>query len=335
MPKRKVILRADGNAQIGLGHVYRCLAIAERLKEYIDFSFAVQSPSTELIALIRPHGKVISLTETNDFQVETAELLGIIAEEKAAIVLLDGYRFDTNYQQVIKATGVGLICIDDDQPFHYVSDAVINHANGLLKHKISRESYTKVYTGFDYALLRQEFIELGSEEKRIGKIKSIFICFGGADPHNVTIKVVRAAILAGVQSLKVLTGAAFCHQEELSRVCREAKQVECFSNLDVYRLIDVMKSCELAIVPASTISLEALAVKMFLLTGTTAANQENILNGLCEYETVTSVGDFNAIDLTSLKNKIETVINNTGPTQFPVVYKQSTENLLHVFNSLL
>ena len=45
MIKKKVVLRADGNSKIGLGHVYRLLALAEMLKE--DFECVLAMNDTD------------------------------------------------------------------------------------------------------------------------------------------------------------------------------------------------------------------------------------------------------------------------------------------------
>jgi spore coat polysaccharide biosynthesis predicted glycosyltransferase SpsG len=45
---RKVILRADGNSEIGLGHVYRSLALAEMLNEDFETVFLIKKPLKEL-----------------------------------------------------------------------------------------------------------------------------------------------------------------------------------------------------------------------------------------------------------------------------------------------
>ncbi|MDB5222992.1 MAG: Spore coat polysaccharide biosynthesis protein predicted glycosyltransferase, partial [Chitinophagaceae bacterium] len=47
-PKSHILFRADGNSKIGLGHVYRCLAIAERLSEHFNCYFAIRQQSSEL-----------------------------------------------------------------------------------------------------------------------------------------------------------------------------------------------------------------------------------------------------------------------------------------------
>lgn len=331
---KKVILRADGNAKIGLGHVYRCLAIAERLKNHFSFHFAIQNPSQDLKRLIAEHSQVIELKETSDYGQEVKKFLNILRSENMDIVVLDGYNFDTDYQLSIKKARYKVICIDDDQPFCYASDVVINHADEMLQSKILTEPYTRVYTGLKYSLLRAEFVALESCSRHIDKIESVFVCFGGADPGNNTIKAVQAAVDVGMKKVVVLTGAAYDFREDLKRMYQDKDIVQLYSNLDANGIIKLMRSCELAIVPASTIALEAFTAKMFLLTGTTASNQRYILDGLTKHQSVFNVGDFNAVSKLELKKLIKAVVTNSRHT-FECSNEPSTSNLLDVFNSLL
>ena len=73
------------------------------------------------------------------------------------IVVLDGYNFDTVYQTEIKSKGCKLVCIDDIHAYHFVADVVINHAPDISREQYSCESYTKLYLGTEYLLLKKLF----------------------------------------------------------------------------------------------------------------------------------------------------------------------------------
>ena len=42
----QILFRVDGNSDIGLGHIYRTLALAEILKDRFDIEFVTKSNST-------------------------------------------------------------------------------------------------------------------------------------------------------------------------------------------------------------------------------------------------------------------------------------------------
>ena len=91
MQKKKIIFRADGNSQIGLGHVMRCLALGEMLKNNFDLFFAIQEPSLPIIQLLENESfKIAELPKTLDFKVDSENLMLLL--DGSEIVVLDGYR---------------------------------------------------------------------------------------------------------------------------------------------------------------------------------------------------------------------------------------------------
>ena len=73
------------------------------------------------------------------------------------MVVIDGYQFDTEYQQKVKKSGASLVCLDDLHNQHFVADIIINHAPGVDPGKYSAEPYTQYLLGPSYALLRPAF----------------------------------------------------------------------------------------------------------------------------------------------------------------------------------
>jgi spore coat polysaccharide biosynthesis predicted glycosyltransferase SpsG len=49
----RLVLRADGNSRIGLGHVMRLLALADILREQFGCVFVIQEPDAVLLTQLR------------------------------------------------------------------------------------------------------------------------------------------------------------------------------------------------------------------------------------------------------------------------------------------
>src|SRR5690242_18864490 len=147
MRKTKIVFRADGNSQIGLGHVVRSLALAEMLHEAFDCVFAIQAPSPDLQQQIMAVcAEIIMLPvctkqESNFINELDNHLTG------NEIVVLDGYVFETAYQKYIKSKGCTLACIDDIYAYHFVADVIINHSGGIHKELYSVKPYTQCFLG--------------------------------------------------------------------------------------------------------------------------------------------------------------------------------------------
>src|SRR6266496_4037655 len=163
--RKKVIIRADGNSSIGLGHVVRCCALADVLKDNFDCYFYIRKPSQSIVEEIKQYCiSVFEMDETISYEQEAVtwskELQG------NEIVVLDGYNFDTTYQQKIKSKGCKLVCIDDIYAYYFVADAVINHAPGILKvldqvsrYFCNRKMFVVVGAAYSYKDSLDEYIK--------------------------------------------------------------------------------------------------------------------------------------------------------------------------------
>ena len=334
--KRKIFFRADGNSLIGLGHIYRCIAIAERAIEYYECYFAIQRTSDEILKLIQCFASLIILEESNDYKAESELLFQeILPKIKPDIVILDGYSFDTSYQKIIIQNHFfNLVCIDDDQPHMYLSDVVINHAEGLNYSKVLLEPYTKLFIGFKYAMIRKAFLANRALPRHIQTISNLFICFGGGDLNGVTIKALKASLnCQKFKQIQVVIGEDFLYEKELNQIQIENPSIFIHKNMKDYQMVELLNSSDLAIVPASTISIECLFSGLVLLTGTTVSNQQNILNGLVEKDFIKSIGDFNKISILKLEKAINDLINNFCGYTFSQI-NLMPDPLLEIFNSL-
>ncbi|WP_162052372.1 UDP-2,4-diacetamido-2,4,6-trideoxy-beta-L-altropyranose hydrolase [Pontibacter pamirensis] len=282
--KRRIIFRADGNSQIGLGHVVRSLALAAMLREEFECVFAIQAPSHELQEQIRKvcHG-VIHLPLCSPAEDRFIhELDAYISAEE--MVVLDGYYFDTVYQESIKTKGCPLVCIDDIQAYHFKADAIISPAGGLKPHLYSRISYTKLLLGPKYALLRPPFLKASKAERVLPEGKpALLLNLGGADPGNKTLHLAKELVQSKyLHSINIVVGAAYRHLVELQSWLQDKEQVTLHHNLSAAKLRDLMQQCAFAVTSASGVAYEYAAVGGILYVLQTADNQDALYHFLIE-----------------------------------------------------
>lgn len=342
-----IVFRARGDAQIGLGHIMRSLSLAIMLKDNfncvfildnsIDSSVLAQIRSLSFNTLILPAFYGESLLEEASFIAEN-HLTG------ARTVVLDGYDFDTSYQKIIKESGVRLVCIDDIYAYHFVADVIINQAEGVAESAYSKAPYSKLFLGNNYILLRPPFLASAvSKKKNSTAVKSAFLNMGGADLPNNSSKIIEVLnLIDQIETIHVVIGAVNPHHYLLSAQIEKIihKKVYLYKNLTAEQLHSLMKNKDIAICPASGIALEAAAVGMAIISGYTANNQLGILAGLIKHNTILNVGDFNAIDSATLKDKISAfiqqmeLINLQIKNQAEMIDGRSPERYLHLFKSL-
>ena len=105
-------------------------------------------------------------------------------------------------------------------------------------------------------------------------------------------------------------------------------------------MIELIKMSEIAIAPASSISMEICCVKAGLLTGTVIDNQEAIHTQLMETGCCISQGDFNASSEQNIINHLEKLsstdqVNAIMQNQFKAIDGLSGERLLTEFKKLV
>lgn len=289
MLKRKIFFRADGNTNLGMGHVLRSLALADILKYDFECIFVTRFVNKYFITEIEKScSDFIKLSEKKHNHFD--EFLPYI--DKQDIVVLDNYFFTTDYQKKIKAKVFKLVCIDDMHDKHYVADFVINHGIGLKDEQFSVESYTNLCLGWDYALLRKPFLNI-IPRKRI-EHKRCLVCIGGADKFNITTNIVRLLEeVKSVENIDVIIGSNFLFRSELDKVISTStKKVHIFSSLSAIDMVERMQIADFGILPASTISLEASAVGMPFIVGYYADNQKEYYYALKRLNRIIGLGNF-------------------------------------------
>ncbi len=215
-----MIVRADASTRIGTGHIMRCIALAHAWQEQGgDVTFLSHCDSKALRQRIIDEGfEFIPIEkpcpDPNDLSF-TLDMLSAISYQPSAAspwLALDGYHFTTDYQKAIKDQGYRLLVIDDMAHLaHYHADILLNqniHASSL---HYSCDRDTVKLLGCEYVLLRREFLKYKDWKREIPEMaKKILVTMGGADPDNVTLKVIRALNNLGDQDLevKVVAGSA-------------------------------------------------------------------------------------------------------------------------------
>lgn len=269
--KGKILIRADGGLITGLGHLIRCIALAQMLKEDFDISFY----SLEIPEVIRREILLLQFT----FQALDDENAFFSFLSPGAIVVLDKYTLDPAYQLRVKSAGNKLVFIDDLHDRVFFADLIINISPGVTSLDYEAQPYTKFALGLQYALLRPEFLLNSGKLRKIPVDSNALICLGGSDNPNNTMQVLESVCFLSDRSIYIIVGDSYPHSKVLSEFIASnklASRVTVYRNLGPENLIKVMQSCSIAVCSPSTISIEYLAVaRGVLLLLQTADNQKS------------------------------------------------------------
>lgn len=175
LTKKNIIIRVEGNSEIGLGHVYRGLSLAYRLINH-NIHFVVSKSSNIAINKLRSSYFPFTIIEKQE------DIGEIIKANNIDIVINDILNTSKKYITYLKAFDVKVINFEDLGDGADIADAVIND---LYEEANNRGNH--FYWGSDYYILRDEFL-LSKPGKFNKKVKNILVIFGGVDPSNLTQK---------------------------------------------------------------------------------------------------------------------------------------------------
>jgi UDP-2,4-diacetamido-2,4,6-trideoxy-beta-L-altropyranose hydrolase len=296
----RLLIRADGNAQIGYGHLMRCLALANggSINQIIWFS------KDEISDLLNELSTVCI-----DFVLLSHESNFLANLKPTDLVLLDHYSYGLNEHEQIQKTGATLVLIDDlaDQPIS--ADIIINPSPGVYPQDYNVALVPIFLLGTDFALLRQPFIEL-AQQKKTTKVKdSVLICMGGADPLNLTSQVLATCIEEPFTKIHIVVGGAYQHADPAKSY--NDPRIKIHRNLNAQEMAALMQDCEFGIYPASGILLEGLAAQQVIIMGLTAENQSKVYEGHLALNSVIDGGKLSATQLKQAFQKLSVFEMNT------------------------
>lgn len=192
----RVAIRCDGFSEIGLGHVVRCLALANALRGTCNADPVFVSRDTELGP---------ELIASMGFRVHRVcgplEVADVVTKLGARAVVFD-IRDDTTATDLhqLRAQGVLTVSIDDVADRRLAADLAFLPPTPQVQRLSWSGATGRHFIGFEWVLLRPEFADVA--DGRDGSGDTILITGGGTDPRDITRLCCEAT--AQLHTLKLL-----------------------------------------------------------------------------------------------------------------------------------
>jgi len=179
--RRRIVLRADGGASLGLGHLGRALAISAQLGQH------------DCVVMTRCDGPFASgaqFLEANMPNVlrlrDEGEFFERLAEFSPDIAMLDVLDTTEDYIQGVRRHAAFVVAFEDLGPGAVLSDIIVNdlyHDPYPLKNH---------WCGVEYSIVAPQFEALGCAPEPRPEVREVLVTFGGADPSGLTEKALSA-----------------------------------------------------------------------------------------------------------------------------------------------
>ena len=276
-----IAFRADGGENVGMGHIQRCLALAQQLKEKRAEIIFISQKSGIVKGEIEKKGfREIELNKKIGLKEDLLQTSEIIRENNIDTLITDSYAFNQSYLIKIKKRVSFLISVDDLCKFPFPSDIVINQ--NVYAQELNYQSLTgktKFLLGPKYALLREEFTNL-EERKTRERVQNILITLGGGDNFNLTPRLLKVLDKAeGDFDITVIGGPFFKNLSEIEKVAKKIKKkVNLIKNPSL--VSKLMFSSDLAISGGGTTLYELASTGTPALSFCLADNQFKNIEGM-------------------------------------------------------
>ncbi len=209
----RIVFRVDGGAEIGMGHVYRSLAIADELCSIssADVQFLMSADHPEGVKRVSGAGYTVRVLSNGGVNA----IVDAIQEYSPNIVVNDRPFLEKEYLEALSRLGASTVNLVDtlediEKPAEITSMIIAT----LRVDQLELEDF---YGGPEYAILRESFA--GAAKPVRADARQVVISFGGSDPQGLTLKVLRALdspeIMKSELGVKAVLGPAFSYGQEL------------------------------------------------------------------------------------------------------------------------
>jgi len=298
------IFRVDASNSIGLGHLNRCLLVANfiRSKGFNVVFISEQSLSRSVIQSENFQCLDInkeSSTKGLDF-INPYKSFAVIADINTNTVFKDTQDYFKHLDNIRKGAEL-LITFEDliDNP--YCSDVVIIPYCGATNLKLKSDCNTKYLLGADYFALRNEFYDNSFIVRN--SAKKILITMGGGDPEQITQKVLKSIcqIEMHYDIIVVLGKASIISSKDVDNImCNYRGTVKILR--DITNISELMLDCDIVITNSglTKYELSALGVPSIIISN----NKKQALYSdiFSSYGSSIHLGDISAVNEKNIKD---------------------------------
>ena len=320
----KIVFRVDASSIIGVGHIMRCLALADEIikkdGEVIFICRELDGDMNEFISSkgyevkILPQQSAIYNSELNwehDAN-KTVEILKNI--DIVDWLIVDHYKIDKQWELSVSDFARNIMIIDDlaERPHHcnmlldqnYYSDMDTRYANLLPEKCIT-------LLGPTYVIFRQEFRDKCiTLRERTGLISKILVFLGGGDNENVTGKCINAIQMLNAPEINVdvVVGSSNKLKDEIKILCDDQDNFNYFCQTD--RMAELIDNADLCIGAGGTTTWERGLLGCPALTIVCAENQYQTTIDLDNIGAIKYIGRTENISAESIYEELNDLIGD-------------------------
>ncbi|MCA6478107.1 MAG: UDP-2,4-diacetamido-2,4,6-trideoxy-beta-L-altropyranose hydrolase [Chitinophagaceae bacterium] len=340
------VFRVDSSVKMGIGHLMRCLTLANTIREVIDYSNIIfisrRHPGNINNLILKSNYSLIELPFTKvNLKLSDAKIDGDIYEDwlgttsvqdasetiesvkDIAIdwLIIDSYGIDIVWEKCVYHFAKRLMVIDDLANRSHYCDLLLdqNYApNYLSRYEGLLVSNCRSLLGPDYALLKKEFIKFKHQKKKGNTTPRLFLFLSGSEETNsICYQVVKALFVAFKDKIEidVVIGKGDSYRSDIQKLVAKFKKGALYSSLP--DLGYLMSQADIAIGGGGTSTWERMFMGLPSIVISLADNQLAACRQLNEDGYIYYIGHCNFFNKQKMIQIIERL--NNSPAEREII----------------
>ena len=278
-----VIIRADGNENIGAGHIMRCISIADAIRNIGgDVIFVLAGVSFETMLREKGFDVFVLHTDYSNMESECDSMLSLIKQYHADKCIVDSYYVTDSYFRTLRSA-TRIVYVDDLMDHAHPVDMLINY-----NIYAEREKYESLYReagirapefllGCEYTPLRCEFLNPVPKEAQSASPgrRSVLISSGGADTEHMELqlmeRILRNKDRFEMMDFHFVVGAMNRDWPVLREMSEDSSNIMLHRN--VTNMKELMCRCDIAVSATGSTMYELCRCGLPIITYVVADNQ--------------------------------------------------------------
>lgn len=254
-----VAIRVHGSHQMGMGHIFRMLALAEEMARRGGCrAFFITEPDAQVANMMRENGfeaETIAAHEGN--YIPAAAIIRDFAPEVLINDILDT---SSVYMEAVRPLVGRIVNLDDQGAGLAWADLVINSLPSRFVTLPQSTTRSRYIEGPEYLILARDFQSAWGTCRPISSnCANILVTLGGSDTYGFSILVARALRqIEQLRRIEVVVGPSFRHQDDLAQAIAGDRRF--VVSATVPSLARVMDTHELAVTGGGITLFEAAAM---------------------------------------------------------------------------
>lgn len=230
---KSVFFNVIGNKKNGTGHIYRTISLAKEINRKYKVYFITSK--SEKLAINRLRNKKYELILCSK-----KKIFKKLAILKPNVVINDVLSTTKAQIKVLKKSNIKVINFEDLGSGTKISDLTINE---IYEKPLDHDK--KIIWGKNFFFLRDEFLR--QKKNNYVKIKNVLLFFGGTDPNNLTLKIIKSIYNFAIEkniNIKIIIGIGYKNKQTLLRYIKSKQNISLIDSTS--KITKYMKKCQLA-----------------------------------------------------------------------------------------